>query len=70
MSEVEKKKRGRVSKYGVKNEKKSAIAGDLALIESGQADTLTMYYIQRLINLGLVKIELTGDGQVFLNDNK
>ena len=70
MSEVEKKKRGRVSKYGTHNEKNDAIAGDLALIQSGQANTLTMYYIQKLVNLGMVEIKLTENGQNFLTNNQ
>lgn len=69
MSDEVKRGKGRPSKYGKKNELTSVIVGDLQAVESGR-DEVTMYYVQKLMDMGFVNIILTPEGEKFLADNQ
>ena len=64
----QKKTRGRASKYGKKNENTAAIALDLKAVAAGD-DGVSMYYIQKLVALGLGEIRLTDKGNSLLANN-
>lgn len=69
MSDEVKRGRGRPSRYGKKNELTGVIVGDLQAVESGHGE-VTMYYIQKLMDMGFVKLNLTPEGEKFLADNQ
>lgn len=69
MSNEVKRGRGRPSRYGKGNELTAVIVGDLKAVESGQGE-VTMYYVQKLMDMGFVKLNLTPEGEKFLADNQ
>lgn len=69
MSDEVKKGRGRPARYGKGNELTAVIVGDLQAVESGQGE-VTMYYVQKLMDMGFVNLILTPEGEKFLADNQ
>lgn len=65
MSEEVKKGRGRPSRWGKGDADKKSIAKDLANLE-----TVSFYYIQKLIEKGLLEVKLTEKGEQFLAENE
>ena len=65
MSEEAKKGRGRPSRWGKGDSDNAAIAKDLANLES-----VSFYYIQKLIEKGLLEVKLTEKGEKFLAENE
>ena len=69
MSDEVKRGKGRPSRYGKGNELTSVIVADLQSIQNGTGD-VSFYYIQKLIQMGYVQLNLTPEGEKFLADNQ
>lgn len=69
MADEVKKGRGRPARYGKGNELTSVIVGDLQAVGTGQGEA-SMYYVQKLMDMGFVKMILTPEGEKFLADNQ
>ena len=64
----ETKRRGRPSKWGTGNSNKAAIAADLQAAANGDS-SVTMYYVTKMIDMGLLEINLTEKGKEFIAEN-
>ena len=69
MSDEVKRGKGRPSRYGKGNELTAVIVGDLQSIQNGTGD-VSFYYIQKLIQMGYIQLNLTPEGEKFLADNQ